>query len=131
MMHKLLTLRGRLLLIRIHPDLLCPMGSPMPGIPRGSRTMRKSRLVSLSLILFSVFCIAFPQALTARQPGHSEKPGRAHVNSFPDNRFGLPANTYTGGIKEEIPDKYKDRYLEWKSEFLSTDTGRNQWSAYE
>src|ERR1044072_2465987 len=35
-----------------------------------------------------------------------------------------------GGIKEEIPDKYRDRYEEWKREFLSTEVGRKQWAAY-
>ena len=36
----------------------------------------------------------------------------------------------TGGIREEIPDKYKKRYEEWKADFLSTDSGRQQWDAY-
>ncbi len=35
-----------------------------------------------------------------------------------------------GGIKEVIPDKYKDRYQAWKADFLSTETGRNQWALY-
>lgn len=37
----------------------------------------------------------------------------------------------TGGIKEEISDKYKARYQEWKTEFLSTETGRSQWETFE
>ena len=36
-----------------------------------------------------------------------------------------------GGIKEVIPDKYKERYLEWKNEFLSTEVGRREWELYE
>jgi hypothetical protein len=35
-----------------------------------------------------------------------------------------------GGIKEVISDKYKERYLEWKNEFLYTETGRAQWEMY-
>lgn len=35
-----------------------------------------------------------------------------------------------GGIKEEIPAKYFDRYQGWKEEFLSTDAGRSQWAQY-
>jgi hypothetical protein len=35
-----------------------------------------------------------------------------------------------GGIKEEIPDKYKARYEAWKNEFLFTETGRKQWEMY-
>ena len=37
----------------------------------------------------------------------------------------------SGGIKEEVPAKYAARYQEWKKEFLSTQTGRDQWASYE
>jgi YD repeat-containing protein len=36
-----------------------------------------------------------------------------------------------GGIREEIPLKYVNRYNEWKEEFLSTDAGRSQWNSYQ
>jgi len=36
----------------------------------------------------------------------------------------------TGGIREEIPDAYKERYQQWKSEFLSTEIGQAQWELY-
>lgn len=35
------------------------------------------------------------------------------------------------GIKEDIPAKYAGRYQEWKTEFLSTEAGRNQWAYYQ
>ena len=35
-----------------------------------------------------------------------------------------------GGIKEDIPAKYRDRYEKWKTELLSTDWGRSQWERY-
>lgn len=35
-----------------------------------------------------------------------------------------------GGIKEEIPGKYRTRYEQWKKEFLSTEFGRQQWTDY-
>lgn len=35
-----------------------------------------------------------------------------------------------GGIKEVIPEKYANRYREWKTEFLSTEPGRRQWELY-
>lgn len=35
-----------------------------------------------------------------------------------------------GGIREDIPDKYKERYEKWKSELLSTEFGRQQWDNY-
>jgi hypothetical protein len=36
----------------------------------------------------------------------------------------------TGGIREEIADAYKERYQQWKSEFLSTEIGQAQWELY-
>jgi len=35
------------------------------------------------------------------------------------------------GIKEEVPEKYANRYREWKEEFLSTEAGRDQWASYQ
>lgn len=35
-----------------------------------------------------------------------------------------------GGIREEIPDKYKERFEKWKTELLSTEFGRQQWDGY-
>jgi len=52
---------------------------------------------------------------------------------------GIPSNTRNtsgskaagNGIKEIIPDKYKENYLQWKSEFLAAETGRRQWESFE
>ena len=35
-----------------------------------------------------------------------------------------------GGIKEEIPAKYLERYQAWKNEFLASESGRQQWHRY-
>ena len=35
------------------------------------------------------------------------------------------------GIKEDVPNKYLTRYEQWKSEFLATETGREQWSYFK
>jgi hypothetical protein len=35
-----------------------------------------------------------------------------------------------GGIKEEIPARFRERYQGWKNEFLSTGFGREQWAMY-
>ena len=35
------------------------------------------------------------------------------------------------GIREDVPEKYANRYREWKEEFLATEAGRNQWASYE
>jgi hypothetical protein len=34
------------------------------------------------------------------------------------------------GIREDIPTKYVERYQAWKKEFLSTESGREQWQRY-
>jgi len=44
---------------------------------------------------------------------------------------GRSVSEQGNGIKEEIPEKYASRYAEWKKEFLSTETGRSQWAAYQ
>jgi hypothetical protein len=41
-----------------------------------------------------------------------------------------PSDSDAGGIREVIDAKYKERYQDWKNEFLSTDTGRAQWEMY-
>lgn len=35
------------------------------------------------------------------------------------------------GIKEVVPQQFRDRYDRWKAELLSTEFGRDQWSRYE
>jgi len=40
------------------------------------------------------------------------------------------ADDSAGGIKEEIPAKYLERYQAWKNEFLATESGREQWYRY-
>lgn len=35
-----------------------------------------------------------------------------------------------GGIREDIPEKYKVRFAKWKEELFSTDFGRAQWESY-
>lgn len=36
-----------------------------------------------------------------------------------------------GGINEEVPAKFYARYQQWKQEFLSTESGRDQWASYQ
>jgi hypothetical protein len=37
----------------------------------------------------------------------------------------------SGGIREVVPAKYVARYQHWKQEFLTTETGRQQWAFYQ
>jgi hypothetical protein len=34
------------------------------------------------------------------------------------------------GIREDVPEKYRSHYQQWKKEFLSTEVGRNEWAFY-
>jgi hypothetical protein len=40
------------------------------------------------------------------------------------------ASAADGGLTELVADKYRERYEEWKGEYLSTQTGRAQWERY-
>ena len=53
--------------------------------------------------------------------------------SGPDSAGAEPrsrAAASRGGLVENIPAKYKGRYQVWKSDLLSTESGRGQWEAY-
>jgi len=40
------------------------------------------------------------------------------------------SDDFTVGIREDVPTRYAERYQAWKKEFLSTDSGREQWNRY-
>jgi hypothetical protein len=44
---------------------------------------------------------------------------------------GLCRAEDSGGIRENVPAKYQARYAAWKTEFLATATGREQWAAFQ
>jgi YD repeat-containing protein len=50
------------------------------------------------------------------------------VETAAETRF---VDDQRSGIREEIPEKYASRYLQWKQEFLATEAGRNQWASYQ
>jgi hypothetical protein len=52
---------------------------------------------------------------------------RSLVYTFSD---APPSTDTSGGIREDIPDQYRAKYQKWKTEFLSTETGRRQWEMY-
>ncbi len=64
------------------------------------------------------------------QPAASARHEHGSSGSGPSEYKSSWAPT-AGGIREEIADKYKKRYQEWKDEFLSTETGRAQWEIYQ
>ena len=56
--------------------------------------------------------------------------GQYHDLNAKDRFLGPVTANDSGGISEDIPSKYKARYQQWKQEFLSTETGRQQWESY-
>ncbi|HKX83009.1 MAG TPA: hypothetical protein VJL58_02220 [Pyrinomonadaceae bacterium] len=53
-----------------------------------------------------------------------------HGNIANDVRHFVVQTPTNGGIVEDIPEKYKERFERWKSELLSTEFGRGQWERY-
>jgi hypothetical protein len=60
--------------------------------------------------------------LVAAYHGFIANSGKSAENFGPGN---------SGGIQEQVPEKYADRYQRWKQEFLTTETGRQQWASYQ
>jgi len=48
----------------------------------------------------------------------------------PDLTIHIVKTPTDGGIREEIPAKYRERFDKWKSELLETEFGREQWNKY-
>src|SRR5688572_20837295 len=53
-----------------------------------------------------------------------------HSHGFDFLTVQVVAPPTDGGIREDIPKKYRDRYERWKAELLLTEFGRLQWDAY-
>ena len=85
--------------------------------------MRRSRSLVLFALLSSLCWATLPAFINASV--------RTPLASHNAAGVALPKTAAEGGgIKEVIPEKYRERYQEWKSEFLSTDTGRSEWEAF-
>ncbi len=87
-----------------------------------------------SLLLFTSLLWLLPsQQVEARRTSSSEVTVKDFAHRLP---IASARESYTaaaassGGIHEAIDDKYKTRYQQWKTEFLSTDIGRAQWDMY-
>jgi hypothetical protein len=70
---------------------------------------------------------------TFRQPvSYPSLVGDYHgAPAISDNTSEKSAAHGAGGIREDVPPKYLPRYQQWKQEFLATETGRQQWAAYQ
>src|ERR1700738_1417859 len=95
------------------------------------------RILWLLLFLTFLFCLVPSQRSEARQPVKAQRSSNGLTvkdfvqrTSAASARGSYPAPPASGGIREAIDSKYKERYEEWKTEFLSTDIGRAQWDMY-
>ena len=106
------------------------------------------------LLLFLISCAAFTEAADARQvqvfaginslgsvflaPHTISNSGIAlsidgyHCTSIKTSGGWLTvvSKPNDGGIREVIPDRFRERYQKWKAELLSTELGRQQWENY-
>jgi hypothetical protein len=82
--------------------------------------MLKPRNSSLPVILLSLCCLAHAPLFRA------EAAGRESARGEPRSVASVPRS----GLVESVPAKYRERYLAWKNDLLSTESGRAQWEAY-
>src|SRR5262245_42678699 len=100
--------------------------------------MRTSRIAAFVGLLASLLLSLTAVAFTAPQPviTHSnllltESLIASYHGAESPEPSASRSDDLTGGIKEDIPQKYQSRYQNWKTEFLSTEAGREQWDFYE
>ena len=79
------------------------------------------RSVCAALALLASACGAY--AAPTSHPQGSRQASFQHDHSSETEQSG-------GGVIEIVPPQYRDRYLRWKAEYLSTEAGRMQWQAY-
>ena len=99
--------------------------------------MRSMRTLRLFLVLTCLFWLVPAKRIEGRQSAKPQRnsdgstvKGFGQRTSAASARGSYPAPPASGGIREAIDTKYKERYEEWKTEFLSTDIGRAQWDMY-
>ena len=84
--------------------------------------MRACRVVVIAFFAFLPFGLTSPgHTMWSVDNYHFPIDSIAETSSSDDNG---------GGIREEIPAKYLERYQAWKNEFLATESGRQQWQRY-
>ena len=82
--------------------------------------MLKPRNPILPVLLLSLCCLAHAPLFSAEAAGT-------------DSAVGEPRSVAPrprSGLVESVPAKYRARYLAWKKDLLSTESGRAQWEAY-
>src|SRR2546421_3573857 len=99
--------------------------------------MRAIRTLFLFLLLTAVM-VETSQGVKAQQPGTRQSATDSTTRNlkllnsarYLRTEYPASANPDSGGIREVIDNRYKQRYEDWKNEFLSTEIGRAQWELY-
>ena len=111
--------------------------------------MRLFQISCFTLLSFLLLCLAFPENLNAQQNNFRSNI-LLYSNGYDQQNFvnGFDARPYhsvpmiesendtvktpvDGGIREDIPIKFKEKYLKWKTELMSSDYGHQEWERYE
>ncbi len=97
--------------------------------------VRWLRIAFISIALVLLVSPLFPDGRTASYLSSDALlplVSRYHgVGESSATRTEKPLLSNSGGIREQVPKKYVARYQHWKREFLSTETGREQWASYQ
>src|SRR5258708_3529542 len=106
--------------------------------------VRWLRIAFISIFLASLTFPLSPAGRTAYQPGRETAGVVITSESLPPliaEYHGVIANSAkpaenlplsdSCAIREQVPEKYAARYQDWKQEFRSTETGRQQWASYQ
>jgi len=110
--------------------------------------MGQVRWLCVSFVSILLASLAFPFSPAGRTAYDQPERETGHVviasQSLPPliaENHGVIANSAkpaenpppgdSGGIREQVPEKYAARYQHWKQEFLATETGRRQWESYQ
>lgn len=108
--------------------------------------MNRTRNFVFAVLVVSFLCSFVQPHLVAQQPlkrmAAYSVALAPRTSIWPRGLEGEPFTNSTAGftgparkservsIKEEISDRYQERYLAWKAEFLATEVGRAQWDAF-
>ena len=79
--------------------------------------------------LFAVTCLLSVATLSAWQS--YARPSGHNPSDKDKTRATSRVTAPEHGIKETVPDEFRERYDKWKAELLSTEFGRDQWAKYE
>jgi hypothetical protein len=98
--------------------------------------MRSSHIAVTAALLASLSFVVSPVGRTAHERDRLNAIESLYPSLIAAYHGAEPLETSSlddrsSGIKEDIPSKYTARYSQWKTEFLSTEAGRNQWASYQ